>query len=104
MIDLGRATVEQFAPAVGDVFAIELPDAPRVELVLREATALGQAPVATEAAARQPFVLRFDGPPEPQLAQQIVRLEHASLGSLDLFVVPIAREADGGMRYEAVFA
>jgi hypothetical protein len=36
------------------------------------------------------------------LQQSIHHLEHERLGALDLFLVPIAREADG-FRYEAVF-
>jgi hypothetical protein len=36
------------------------------------------------------------------LQQCIHHLEHERLGELDLFLVPIAREADG-FRYEAIF-
>jgi hypothetical protein len=36
------------------------------------------------------------------LPQRIHRLEHERLGEFDLFLVPIAREADG-FRYEAIF-
>ena len=38
----------------------------------------------------------------PALPQRIYRLEHAELGGLDLFLVPIGRDASG-ITYEAVF-
>lgn len=50
----------------------------------------------------RPFSVTFAGPLDPQLEQGTYAVEHARLGSLLLFLVPIAREADG-MRYEAVF-
>lgn len=106
MTDLRALSLGDFAPAVGEPFAIARTDAPPIELVLHSATPLdlpGEAPPADPSALRRPFSLTFAGPPEPRLAQQIVPLTHARLGRLDLFLVPIAREADG-MRYEAVFA
>ena len=36
------------------------------------------------------------------LPQAIYRLEHAALGAMDVFLVPIGRVADG-IRYEAIF-
>jgi hypothetical protein len=48
------------------------------------------------------FSLVFRGALDFTLPQSIYRLEHERLGAFDLFLVPIAREADG-FRYEAVF-
>jgi hypothetical protein len=49
-----------------------------------------------------PFSIIFRGPSGQSLPQRIYRLEHAQLGTLDLFLVPIG--PDGvGMCYEAVF-
>ena len=50
-----------------------------------------------------PFTLEFVGPPEPAFAQGIRRLEHPTLGALEIFLVPIGLTPDGGRRYEAVF-
>ena len=50
----------------------------------------------------QPFSLVFVGPARFVLPQQTYRVEHDSLGELDLFLVPIGPNG-GGMRYEAVF-
>ena len=95
-MDLATATVETFEPCVGDAFALTA-DSGSVELVLASVRALGERP-----GSRQPFALYFLGPPEPQLPQAIYRLEHAELGVLEIFIVPIGRDADG-TRYQAIF-
>jgi hypothetical protein len=48
------------------------------------------------------FSAVFRGASSFFLQQSNYRLEHERLGAFDLFLVPIAREADG-FRYEAVF-
>src|SRR5919202_1977260 len=48
------------------------------------------------------FTALFRGAPNFFLPQSTYRLEHERLGAIDLFLVPIAREADG-FRYAAVF-
>lgn len=55
-------------------------------------------------AERQPFSLQFLGPHSSQYLQQhTYRLEHETLGGLDIFIVPLGPEA-GRMRYEAIFS
>jgi hypothetical protein len=49
------------------------------------------------------FSLVFRGALSFVLSQSIFRLEHDRLGALDIFLVPIAREADG-FHYEAIFS
>jgi hypothetical protein len=66
---------------------------------LVEAVSLG-APRAP--GAREPFSLAFLGPPDPVLPQSIYTLECDALGSIELFLVPIGRSADG-VTYEAIF-
>jgi hypothetical protein len=41
------------------------------------------------------FSLLFQGPAEPLLAQGTYRFEHAQLGVMPLFMVPVARSAQG---------
>ena len=89
-------TYEDFAPLVGTTFA--LADAPG-ELVLIEAEALP----ATSGAPRAPFSLLFEGPSQPILEQQIHTIRHATLGALELFLVPLSRGGDA-VRYQAIFA
>jgi hypothetical protein len=48
------------------------------------------------------FSLIFRGPSEQPLQQGLYPMTHATMGTESLFLVPIAREADG-FRYEAVF-
>jgi hypothetical protein len=48
------------------------------------------------------FSLVFRGPMTPVLAQGIRNMEHATLGKLQLFLVPIGPDGSG-MCYEAVF-
>ncbi len=95
-MDLGELTLETFEPYVGDAFTIAAEPA-SIDLVLDAAAALGEWP-----GGRQPFDLRFRGPHEPMLAQAIYRLEHASLGALEIFIVPIGRDAES-TTYQAIF-
>ena len=44
----------------------------------------------------------FRGPLAPVMPQRIYPLAHETLGSLELFIVPIGPR-DGGMVYEAIF-
>ena len=48
------------------------------------------------------FSLVFRGPLDQPLEQALHTMTHEILGTENLFLVPIAREADG-FRYEAVF-
>jgi hypothetical protein len=79
-------TIGSFAPHQGSRFALG-----GAQLELAEVKSLGAG-----TGAREPFSLLFLGPPE--LPQRIHRLEHAELGVLELFLVPI-----GPGRYEAIF-
>lgn len=80
---------------MGSVFVSQDPAA---QFVLIEVTPLG---MDRHAPRHEPFALTFVG--EPGLAQAIYELDHASLGRLDLFLVPIGPAPDGRVLYEAVF-
>jgi hypothetical protein len=96
-------TLETFSRLVGDRFTLLVDAAGAEPLTVRlaEAEAGGQPPGPQ--AARPPFSLVFRSPAAPILAQRIYRLEHPTLGTFDLFLVPLQPDADGA-RYEAVFA
>lgn len=51
---------------------------------------------------REPFSLTFSGPLEPFLPQATYSFEHELLGALDIFIVPVGRDAES-VQYEAVF-
>lgn len=95
-MDLAAVTLATFEPCAGDTFAIEVPTG-AIELVLAEASGVGEWP-----GGRQPFRLHFRGPRDPLLPQSIYRLEHGGLGALEIFIVPIGRDAES-TTYEAIF-
>jgi hypothetical protein len=95
-MDLRELTLETFEPCVGEPFIIAA-EPEQIDLVLDTAQARGEWP-----GGRQPFSLTFRGPHEPLLPQAIYRLEHAELGALEIFIVPIGRDA-GSVTYEAIF-
>ena len=92
-------TLQSFAPLVGEMFRVDLAVAGTLELELSEAGE-GDAGPGSE---RDPFRLLFRGPGEPVLAQRTHRLEHPVLGALEIFLVPVGRDARG-TSYEAIFA
>jgi hypothetical protein len=97
---LAALTHEDFAPRVGERFRLVRDDG-ALELTLLRADRLGTR--EPRPGQRRPFSLVFLGPGEPVLAQRIYRVEHAGLSTLDLFLVPVARD-ERGVRYESVFA
>lgn len=99
MTEADPFTLARFVPLVGSHFTLRLNDAAELPARLVEARAgRGGSPDG-----RQPFSLTFEAPPEPQLPQQIYRVEHPQLDAMDIFLVPVARTAQG-LHYEAVFS
>lgn len=50
----------------------------------------------------QSFSILVQGPADHLMPQRIYHLSHPQLGEFDIFIVPVARQADGFV-YEAVF-
>ncbi len=100
---LERLTHATFAGHVGDRFQLRADATTVLDVELIRATLLG--PETADPARpnhRAPFSLWFRGPKQPWVPQRIYTLEHARLGSLDIFLVPIGPDP-GGMLYEAIF-
>jgi hypothetical protein len=95
-VELDALTAATFAPLSGDRFRIEPGEAPGFEVELIEVKE------GIASASRTQFSLLFRGGPDPPLPQRIYRVEHAELGSLDIFLVPLGPD-NVGQRYEAVF-
>jgi hypothetical protein len=95
---LDKVTRDTFEPIKGDIFRLALDDNEHLPLELAAVLGTGLQGLAS----REQFSLHFRGPSLPALPQRIYRIEHAQLGVLDLFLVPIRRDASG-MTYEAVF-
>lgn len=95
---LDTLTREKFEPLKGQPFQLSLDDGRQLPLELTGVMGTGLKGLAS----REQFSLHFRGPHMPALPQRIYRLEHAQLGTLEIFLVPIGRDG-GGMTYEAVF-
>lgn len=95
---LDKMTRETFEPRQGETFRLTDEEAGEIALELTEVRGTG----LHGKAAREQFSLHFRGPHEPLLPQRIYRLENATTGAMDIFLVPIARD-DEGTTYEAIF-
>ena len=77
-----------------------------VRLELVEIRDLSPAPSGGEASGpssqTKSFSLLFRGPAETPLAQGTYSVEHDTMGSFLIFIVPVSRDG-AGMSYEAVF-
>jgi hypothetical protein len=94
-MDLKDLRLGHFDGRVGETFAMELGD--RVEEVkLVEAYSTSRSPQEAS------FSLVFRASRDVLLPQSTYDLEHADLGVLAIFLVPIASKEDG-VYYEAVF-
>ena len=90
-------TYEDFVPLAGQDFTPVSIDGSE-PLILSEVV---PGPPASAGYPRQPFSLLFhrNGPP---VEQCIWRLAHATLGEIEIFLVPVARNGDT-VTYEAIF-
>ena len=95
---LESLTVDAFRPLEGSAFLLTDAAPEPAELSLVEVRSLGEG-----GGGRAPFALLFRGPPgAPVYAQQTMRLRHAELGDLEIFLVPVAN-TPAGADYEAIF-
>ena len=92
---MGDPSIEDFAGRVGETFSI---DSGEAGLALTLETA---QPLPDGVRAAGSFRLVFRGPAEPALPQAIYPFAYDG-EVFDIFIVPIARDADG-MLYEAIF-
>lgn len=94
-------TLAQYQQVAGASFTLHVGDSePGLELQLHQVSEHAPSPGAPRP---QPFTLTFVGPAGAHLPQATYRLTQASLGELDIFLVPLGPLADGRQRYEAVF-
>lgn len=95
-LDLAKAAIEDFSPHTDSEFHLDgVPP-----LILASATTTGDS----QRGKRAPFALVFTAAHDDgYLPQGTYQLQHAELGTLELFLVPLGLEPSGLMRYEAVF-
>jgi hypothetical protein len=94
--DLATLRISDFAPHLNADFEMQSPAGP-VPLKLAEAVAGGQSGRAGGA-----FSLLFVAPTGPWLPQAIYPVTHPSLGTMEIFLVPVG-PVPGGNGYHAVF-
>lgn len=90
--DFGKAAGEAFDVAVGGG---------SMPMTLAEITPLPRA--ASPLVRRDPFSLMFKSASPVILPQQIYQMRSVSMGTLGIFLVPVARDS-GGILYQAVFS
>jgi hypothetical protein len=94
---------EDFADKVGQEFRLNEPGLPAVPFNLKQTEPLPMPRLpSTLRSMRPPFSLIFFARHALVFPQRLYRLEHATMGALTIFLVPIGREADG-VSYQAVF-
>ena len=85
-----------FAENLNTAFSLQHPQWDSVTVELVHVSELRETP------RQRMYSLVFRGSLEQPLQQGLYPISHEKMGNHDLFLVPIAREADG-FRYEAVF-
>ena len=98
---LDQLTIETFEPLVGSTFWVEFPNGAKVELRLQRAAKVMESEAAR--LDRHPFSLFFVGPKSYLLQQHTYRVSHETLGTLEIFLVPVGTHGET-YEYEAVFA
>lgn len=94
------STFADFQPLVGQAFAVPFDDGTERSLTLSSATAM---PVREfPGRLRDPFDLRFTEKAETFLPQCAYHMFHPSMGSVEVFLVPIAGEG-GEYTYQAIY-
>ncbi|WP_040666304.1 DUF6916 family protein [Nitrolancea hollandica] len=101
---LESCTVESFTRHLGERFRVYAGQDEPFEIELIQASGLGRESTDSTSGhgSRSAFSLLFRGPAGILLPQRIYRLEHAEMGTFDLFLVPVGPD-QSGQRYEAIF-
>ena len=96
---MASLTEQEFSRHLNSNFQLDLQDR-SLELKLVDVKAY--LPGKNEQAGMERFSIFFEGPPDQLLPQQLYHFEHAEMGGLDIFMVPVAG-SEKSFRYEAVF-
>jgi hypothetical protein len=100
-LPLDAVTGAGFERHLHETFRISLEGIAPIDLELVAVSYWGETPPAER---RRPFTLLFLGPESSTyLLQHAYRLEHATMGAYELFIVPLGLR-EGRMQYEAVFS
>ncbi len=89
-------TLKMFSEQLNTKFRLHYAPSKSAEMELVKVKDLGSTPRHTQ------FSCLFLAPPEVPIFQSIFKVEHDRLGSLELFLVPVGKDA-AGLQYEAIF-
>jgi len=92
--------IDDFNGCINQSFNLELSDSSPYPL---ELISVDRHPGSATVGDYEVFSVVFRANDDAVLEQQIYRINHETLGDLDLFIVPIGAD-EKGMRYEAVFS
>lgn len=99
-MELDRVSSNDFRPHVGSAVTLTAPDGQQFVLEISSVRDLEKAP--RPGALRMAFSVEMKGAPELRLPQQIYRFDHATLGTAELFIVPLQPDVYGS-KFEALF-
>ena len=91
-----QLTFEDFSRNLNTEFKIY-----RTDEEVFEAKLVGAAELRTDDVLNT-FAIEFLLPPEFGFEQRIYKIEHAELGTIELFIVPVG-QTNSGIRFEAIF-
>jgi hypothetical protein len=91
-------TRETFAPLLHTKFRLHFDETQSLEIELVEVSGSD----APQVKGMERFALIFHIPVKQPIPQRTYLIEHADIGTLDIFIVPVAA-AENGFHYEAVF-
>jgi len=100
---LRTLTHDQAATYAGTVFNLQRDGEAPLELKLTSVDRLLPNRPRSPRMKRDPFSMFFNGPGEPLLPQGMYDLQSDAVTLKNLFIVPIGRNEDGTLDYEAVF-
>ena len=96
LVSLEKLNARSFAEQLNTTVNLQIDSATLIVLKLVEVKENDPSPRI------ELFTLHFRGPSSPHLPQGIYRMEHAKLGTVEIFITAIAAEPDG-ILYESVF-
>lgn len=99
---LHEVTHAQFTEHLGSVFQLETAPGQKLEATLAEATLLPNSQPLKTTDQRAPFSLIFRIPLDEEPKQRIYKMEHVTLGRLEIFLVPVGRDS-GATLFQAIF-
>ena len=102
---VSELTLSLFQQHVGETFTVSHPEAGDVALKLVKAVdARANLKKHAGGPPMETFSIQFEGPADAPLQQDTFTFAHATVGTFELFTVPIVSRDPGVRRYEAIIS